>query len=444
MKRSTVKSRHGVYARWLGGKGIYRWRSKTPMQPASCIKILSTGTALREMGRSFRFETSFYGKYKGNIMTTPLFWKGSGDPSFSVDDLRSVVLKLKRLGIQSIPGGITIDNYAFSRRRTTGFEWKHGTEGYLTAPNAVSVEGNSVGIDIFLKDGKPTVECQVKSPFLKCINKLKTGKKTKKVRAYSRLQDKYLEVVVLGRVGKNHKKKIHERVRTFKPEMFTAGVLIQLLKDNGIKVPDQFRRGKVPKDTPLLAVHKSKPLFELVKSTNKFSNNFWAENILRALGRYKSGKAGSTWLGLKRVRSMMTRSGIKSSRYVISNGSGLFGKSSISPYSLVSVLQRYSTLSWLHRDIVDSMARPGRDGTLHSRLTTSLTWDILYAKTGTLRTASCLSGYLIHKNRTIIFSVMNDKLKDSARHARKFQDEVVKTLAKLIKGLKISTKPPVI
>ena len=105
-------------------------------------------------------------------------------------------------------------------------------------------------------------------------------------------------------------------------------------------------------------------------------------------------------------------------------------------------MERLYTIPWLHKIMFKSLARPGQSGTLYKRFRGHNGANAyLYAKTGTLSTASCLAGYLVKGSKTILFAVMNDRIKGNIRAARKYQDEVVRTLIRRLRGKGIKTNP---
>ena len=56
IQKDRTAGRKAAYARWSGmNKRIFGHNLDTPMVPASCLKILSTGVVLRHMGASYRF-----------------------------------------------------------------------------------------------------------------------------------------------------------------------------------------------------------------------------------------------------------------------------------------------------------------------------------------------------------------------------------------------------
>lgn len=78
------------------------------------------------------------------------------------------------------------------------------------------------------------------------------------------------------------------------------------------------------------------------------------------------------------------------------------------------------------------LAQPGLPGTLASRLT-DLSGSV-YAKTGTLRSAACLAGYVETGNGTIVFSILGNRLSRSIGVVRAAIDEAVRRHARLVEG----------
>jgi len=443
LRQNRIPGRKSVYAKWLGGKTIYQHNALLAVTPASCIKLLSTATAIRWMGKNYRFTTKFSGKHTGAKMTTPLYWWSNGDPSFSLHDLARAVAKLKAAGVREIPDGLVIDPSSFLNKRPLGFEDHRGSQAYLTRPYAVAVEGNQVTVEITPTPTGAKVDCTPSSPFIRCTSSVRVGSVTKDLKATAVLGPKsgQLEVSVRGFVGRNEKREVR-RVRSYDPLKFTAGALISALTAAGIKVPHKYRKGKVPAGLTTYFQQQSEPLATLVQKTNQHSNNFWAENITRALGAFKYGLPGTTTKGLREISSLLIRSGVKRSRFNLSNGSGLYGRSRISSKHLVRFMERLHTIPWLHKVMFRSLARPGHPGTLYRRFSgNAAAGAYLFAKTGTLNTASCLSGYLVKGNKTILFAIMNDQIRGNIMAARKYQDEVARTLLWRLMGRAIKTRP---
>ncbi|MDY0003469.1 MAG: D-alanyl-D-alanine carboxypeptidase, partial [Polyangia bacterium] len=92
-----------VYVKVLGGPVLFARRGGQALHPASCVKLVTSAAALRELGADFRFVTSLYGKADGPVMATPLTLVGQGDPSLTRDHLQQCALAMKMKGIAEIP-----------------------------------------------------------------------------------------------------------------------------------------------------------------------------------------------------------------------------------------------------------------------------------------------------------------------------------------------------
>ncbi len=91
-----------------------------------------------------------------------------------------------------------------------------------------------------------------------------------------------------------------------------------------------------PGASPLvLAEHVSQPLIEIVRMTNKVSQNLHAEILLRAVGREKFG-VGSTAAGLKAERDFLKAAGVADGDVVLSDGSGLARDDLVTPRAAVA------------------------------------------------------------------------------------------------------------
>ncbi len=426
--------RKAVYARWLKGGRIFNHNMDVPMVPASCLKILSSGVVLRHLGESFRFTTTLHGSFEGDSMTTALYWRGDGDPSFTLDNLTAMVRQIRARGVNKIPKGVVLDDTYFDRRTPAGFNAARGHEGYLALPTATAVDGNAITVTHEVRDDAVQVSCFPNSPYHQCSTEVTIGAK-EEIRFTTETKDNVLHIRSRGTITEAAPKVVN-RVRAFDSARYQHSILVQVLRDNGFTVPDTFARGKVPDKTPVLATHSSATLAHIVRGTNRHSNNYYSENLLKALGARVRGEPGTTQNGLELVYAFLHRAGVRRNQVVLSNGSGLFGNSRIGARSLANAMNQFATLPWLHALLLDSMARPGRDGTLFRRLTGTAAEDVLYAKTGTLNEASCLAGYIQRGNRTILFAIMQDGINGNQRGARALQDELVIAMSRYIKGQK--------
>jgi serine-type D-Ala-D-Ala carboxypeptidase/endopeptidase (penicillin-binding protein 4) len=157
--------------------------------------------------------------------------------------------------------------------------------------------------------------------------------------------------------------------------------------------------------------------------TNKPSDNFFAEMLLKDVGREATG-VGTT-AGGARVAAEFARS--LGARARIVDGSGLSRGNRASPLRVVRLLTAMQA-----RDEFDawyaSLPIAGRDGTLSSRMNRGAARGRCHAKTGTLSNVSALSGYCEARSGDLYaFSILMNGVYPSS--ARRLQDRMAQALA---------------
>src|SRR6185503_7185838 len=128
-----------------------------------------------------------------------------------------------------------------------------------------------------------------------------------------------------------------------------------------------------------LAVVSSQPLTEIVKKTNKESNNLYAELILRTLGRERGTmleqpaqtgrERGDDETGLALIRLWLTRAGISTERIALHDGSGLSRLNLVTPEATQRLLVSIAKTA-AGQTFRDTLPIAGMDGTLEGRLKT--------------------------------------------------------------------------
>ena len=161
-----------------------------------------------------------------------------------------------------------------------------------------------------------------------------------------------------------------------------------------------------PSKTVRLAQENSGTLNEIVRRTNKESNNLYAELILRTLGKERGASApdpdprknrerGDDEAGTAVVRAWLDHSGIPSDGLEIRDGSGLSRLDLVTPEATTRMLVAITKTNAASA-FRDSLPIAGRDGTLSGRLVS--TSGRVVAKTGTLTYTHSLSGYATRQN----------------------------------------------
>ncbi|HEY2806167.1 MAG TPA: D-alanyl-D-alanine carboxypeptidase/D-alanyl-D-alanine-endopeptidase [Gemmatimonadales bacterium] len=177
-----------------------------------------------------------------------------------------------------------------------------------------------------------------------------------------------------------------------------------------------------------LAGHDSPPLAELLEPILQLSHNWYAEMLLKTLGREFAG-VGSWDSGLAVERRFLADSlGIDTASFHIADGSGLSHWNLMSPKTFVELL-RFVRSRERGRAFIDALPVAGSTGTLRGRYRNRLTGRVR-AKTGTIANTNTLSGYLDGPGGTWTFSIQMNNHAAHSRDAQKRIDAIVQELTR--------------
>ncbi|MGH2946805.1 MAG: D-alanyl-D-alanine carboxypeptidase, partial [Solirubrobacteraceae bacterium] len=162
--------------------------------------------------------------------------------------------------------------------------------------------------------------------------------------------------------------------------------------------------GVAPADAVLLGEWASPSITALVEQTNRPSDNFAAETLLKALGA-EFGTAGTTAGGTSVAREVAA--GFDAHPQMV-DGSGLSRRNHTTPRDVVELLAGMDA-SDVGDELRDSLAVAGRTGTLSKRMRRNAARGRCNAKTGTLNGVSTLAGFCEARSgaRTAFAFLMN-------------------------------------
>jgi D-alanyl-D-alanine carboxypeptidase/D-alanyl-D-alanine-endopeptidase (penicillin-binding protein 4) len=207
------------------------------------------------------------------------------------------------------------------------------------------------------------------------------------------------------------------------PATFAAGLLRQTLKGDGITPGHAAAGESAPPDARVIATIKSAPMSTLVRLTNKDSDNFFAETLVKDIGRAASG-AGTTAAGVRAVRSFAASVG---ARARLIDGSGLDHGDRAAPRDIVRLLVAERTRPEFQA-FYNSLPIAGVDGTVHDRMRSGPAKRNCRAKTGSLIGVSTLSGFCTTlSGRQVVFSFLMNGV--STTYARRVQDRMTQVVA---------------
>ncbi len=210
------------------------------------------------------------------------------------------------------------------------------------------------------------------------------------------------------------------------PARNAAQKLLGSLRSAGISIRRGVAIGNADEDdSQTIAVVRSPRIDSLVNVTAVYSNNFFAEMLLKLLGA-EFGQAGTTAGGAAVVEAFARGKG---SGVRAMDGSGLTRGNRASPLQVVRLLQGMRD-SWVDDEFVADLALSGREGTVASRMDGTAAAGRCRVKTGTLTGVSNLSGYCFNASgREMIFSILMASV-GNLSYAHYQQDQIAAAIAR--------------
>ncbi|MEG5174746.1 D-alanyl-D-alanine carboxypeptidase/D-alanyl-D-alanine endopeptidase [Microcoleus sp. B3-D7] len=428
------RSRWGILIQPLSSTTtLYSRDAQKYFIPASNAKLLTTAAALQKLGADFRIKTSVYSGENGS-----LYVAGRGDPSIAEAQLKSLAQQLKQRGISQVNQLIGDDSYFQGSAVNPNWEWEDAQAGYGAPINSLIFNQNA--IDLLLSPQAIGQPLKVTFAEPKLANQWQLQNNTVTV---AQNESEFIEV---GREFDRPIIRVSGQLKVGgEPESAYVAVVNpannflqyfqQALATEGIPVKQALVASASGNLNQELATVESPPLAELVRETNRESNNLYAEVLLRLLGKV-TGKmpvpqedTGES--GLKELKAVLTQLGVNPNSYILADGSGLSRHNLITPEALVETL-RFMANSPAASIYRQSLSIAGESGTLKNRLNNTPNRVILQAKTGTMSGVSALSGYIEVPNyEPLVFSIIVNQSDLSTAKMRSATDEIVLLLNRL-------------
>jgi serine-type D-Ala-D-Ala carboxypeptidase/endopeptidase (penicillin-binding protein 4) len=208
------------------------------------------------------------------------------------------------------------------------------------------------------------------------------------------------------------------------PAKLAASTLDALLRRRGVRLKPRIALGKAPHGADQVAVIRSPGMSRLVALTDVYSDNFFAEMLLKLLGAHFGG-GGTTADGAAVVEAFAHGHG--SGVHAV-DGSGLTRSNRASPSEVVGLLSSIRDTP-TGEELIQDMALAGHDGTVADRMHGTAAYGRCRVKTGTLTGVSNLSGFCFNRDgKTMIFSILMNGVRDLSL-AHREQDRIAGAIA---------------
>ncbi len=167
-------------------------------------------------------------------------------------------------------------------------------------------------------------------------------------------------------------------------------------------MPAQVALRPTPPNAQRVALVRSPSLDRIVNLTDVYSDNFFAETLVKLLGA-EFGGGGTTAAGANVVEAFAREHGASVQAV---DGSGLTRSNRSSPREIVDLLLGMQE-DPAGEEFIQDLALAGHEGTVASRMQGTAAYGRCRTKTGTISGVSNLSGYCFNRSgRVMAFSIL--------------------------------------
>lgn len=431
------------------GEELASHNADTALIPASTMKLLTTGTALRVLGSDFVFRTELI--VDESVSPPVLIIRGDGDPALGdpaifVDEepgvevgllFDQITAALKSAGITAV-SEVVVDDRVFDRTYTHP-DWPLDqlNRWYCAQVGGLNLHTNV--INVYTRpstSGTPVVRLAPDAYWVQVEVRAKSNRKSRDTAWVSR-PTKNNSFTVHGNVSVQSE--IPVAVDT--PPLFAGRVIADAIDERGISVGigDQSAVSAVRlwelrdqfDDARTVAVITT-PLADVLRRVNTNSHNLYAEALLKRIGHAVTSDPGSWENGSAVVRMTLAEEigASAAESTLISDGSGMSRENRVTPSTFVAWMRSLAKSDdW--EPFVESLAIPG-EGTLRSRFIRDELHSELYAKSGYLTGTYALAGIIEHPRtkQRVVFSIMLNDVKagSTTRNAKPLIDDIVEEI----------------
>ncbi len=413
------------------GKVILEHNANRSLIPASTQKLLTTATALQELGPAYRFETGIW--YTGalsdqGVLSGDLWVEGDGDPTLGSERFGGMeslgqqwIAVLKQAGITKIQGKVRVNTGkypVFTTPRT--WIWEDLGNYYGAVPSALSFHENSYTVQL----SSPSQQGALCEVVKTAPNMQHLQFQSQVVTANSQRDNAY----IFG--GENSSRRyikgsIPKGRGTFEikgsiaqPDVVFSSWCTQYLHEQGLQV--MSRSYEMPFDrmtAQQVHIHKSPPVFKIVELTNKHSINLYAEHLVLEMSS-KRGATLSIESAAEELKVSLTKMGVDTKGMFLTDGSGLSRFNAVTPKQLVDVLTYMKASS--NADVFESsLSIAGETGTLRGMFRNSSAAGKIKAKSGYMERVRSYAGYIDASNgNTYTFAILVNNYEGSASNMK--------------------------
>ena len=387
------------------GERLININPNASRSPGSVAKLFTAFAALDLLGADHQWKTDVFieGKINNQEAVDHLLIRGGGDPSFSLEDLESLILEIRAKGIREIRDDIYFDLSFFRQRKKSTAQFDQSPlRPYNTMHSSLIVNSNRIDLLFNLNDetGKPDITPLFLPAGFKIQNNLSVGSgNCRDFRSQVTFDEKFrkqtLTILINGVYPAQCKSLDHDLAIT-RTEHYFFGAFKKIWLDSGGIINGYYKKKNKSNKHVLISEVFSDDLSSALKLMIKDSNNLTSRNIFLSLPKLSKRKE------LRNSRKILYQSMKENDidwhfRNMIDNGSGLSRKTRIKAKSVMSLIQKIDQ-GKKFSSIKPMLPISGVDGTLKNIYQSKSLRGQLRLKTGTLNGVRCLSGFITTKS----------------------------------------------
>lgn len=395
---------------------VYSLNARTPMHPASTLKLVTTAASVDTLGADYTFKTSLY-----KSTNNDLYFKLSGDPLLSSKNLDKMVKTARDKKIT--PKNVYVDDSAFDKVEWgEGWQWDDALNPLMPKFSVYNLNKNLLKIDALpTTNGMPaTVSIKPNYPITYMNYATTNLTQTSWMKA-----EKNPEIANTINILGNVSKAATIYIPLNNPKLNFMLRLADVFKDSKIEYFGKFTNAKLPKTNVYLVDEVQHGILPMLGLIIKNSDNLVAESLFKAAGAEWAEAQGSFENSKKMLDAYFEKLGIDAQDIRIVDGSGVSKNNLMTADFMANFLVYLSEQDGFEN--IEMLLPTPSEGTLKNRMLYFK--DNLRAKTGTLADTSAIAGYITSKRgKTYAFDIMINDAKTSSADKKNIEEQILRSL----------------
>jgi D-alanyl-D-alanine carboxypeptidase/D-alanyl-D-alanine-endopeptidase (penicillin-binding protein 4) len=400
------------------GTILYALNSKTPMLPASTLKLVTTFASLDTLGSDYTYSTSLF-----KSTNNDLYLKLSGDPLLKTADLEKMIDVAKSKEI--VPKTFYIDNTAFDKVEWgEGWQWDDALNPLMPKFSIFNLNGNMFRIEVSpTKNGSPA-QIAIK-PFypVTIVNMVNTDySNPANVKVERNLELAQNALNLTGTVSKNI---VVKTLPVPNPKINFVLSLEEVIRNKKLEYYSPIAYAKLPDKNVYLVETVEHSVENLVPKILKNSDNLVAETLFKSAGAKFANSQGNITNSLSMLNTYLDKLKFSHDDIKIVDGSGV-SKNNLMTSDYMTNFLIYLSKDENFENYLKMLPTAG-EGTLKDRMLYFK--DNLRAKTGTLSDTSAIAGYIVsRKGNMYSFDIMINDAKTTTSDKKNIEEQILRSI----------------